>query len=98
MADRPEIATVMAFDARRMRQSRTHHDREPGGHERPRQEGSLDRRQLLFWPVRRFRDFVQHLFTVMLNEEDFWFGERTMNGHASEQVFTRIAEGLYVLC
>ena len=26
--------------------SRTHHDKEPGGHKEPRQEGSLDRRQL----------------------------------------------------
>ena len=78
--------------------SRTRHDREPGGHERPRQEGSLDRQQLLFWPVRRFRDFVQQLLTVMPNEEHFLFGERTMSGHVSEQVFTRIAEGLYVIC
>ena len=52
----------------------------------------------LFWPVRRFRGFVQQLLTVMPNEEHFLFGERTMSGYASEQMFTRITEGRYVIC
>jgi hypothetical protein len=34
----------------------------------------------------------------MPDEEDFFLGERTMYSHASDQVFTRIAKGLYVFC
>jgi hypothetical protein len=31
------------------------------------------------------------------NEEHFFFGKRTMHSHAGDQVFTRIAEGFYVI-
>ncbi len=34
----------------------------------------------------------------MPDEEHFFLGQRTMYGHARDQVFTRIAEGLYVIC
>jgi hypothetical protein len=34
----------------------------------------------------------------MPNEKHFFLGERTMYSDAGDQVFTRIAEGLYVIC
>ena len=44
---------------------------------------------------RKSRCFIEQFFTVMPNEEHFFFGERALVGDAGNEMLTRVTEVTY---